>query len=450
MKIIKNLCKTLDCYGAKVLYNGFNNTITEFDSELQKSLEDKNSIYFDEYFTEVLCEYDIEDIRLKSSTRLGHAIICLTDNCNMRCKYCGYHDTRYKENGNFLKDIDEITLKNALDFVIARSVDAYETTISFYGGEPLLRFSLVKFAIEYLEGKNRLGHKYKYRITTNGTLLEADTIDYLVNRNVKCVISLDGPVFIHDRYRVYEENTPTYADCITNLKELRKRFPNYYENNITFQAVISPPHDRSIPEDYFAKSEVLFLDANIGDYFSKLLKNEHDLDLNGIKTKERNIVHKQMANMDKDDLMSDIVYVGSLKKYMNVGEKNIRKTVFPPGFCVPLLKRIYIGSNGKIVLCERVDDSNPLFQLGCVTTGYNFDKIEYLYAYTNSVLAENCNQCWAFRFCRACFAKLDKIEFNGDFCRLIRDKVEQELIDFLDFKFNNKRFNEIMQSISVE
>ena len=100
MKIIKDLCKILNCNGMKILYNGFDNTITKYDSHLQETLNDKNSIYYNNYSTEVFSEYDIEDIILKSCNRLSHPVISLTENCNLRCKYCGYHRTarQYKNN----------------------------------------------------------------------------------------------------------------------------------------------------------------------------------------------------------------------------------------------------------------------------------------------------------------------------------------------------------------
>lgn len=434
------------CNNSKYLYNGFDNTLIEFDSILEKNLNNKSSIYFTEYLAKVFCEYDIDDIKSKLNSRLSHAVISLTDNCNLRCKYCGYQDTRYKNN-NLLRSMDDNTLKNTLDFIISHSIDSYETTITFYGGEPLLRFDSIKFAIEYLEDKNNKGHKYDYHITTNGTLLDLEVIDYLASKDVKCAVSLDGPVFINDRYRVYKGNNPSYADVIKNLKRIARLFPKYFEKNIEFQTVVSPPYDRFILKDYFEKSQVRFINVAIGDYFGKLLKNEYDLKLNGLEIKDA--IPLQMGDMSKDELIKNRIYISSLKKYMNIGEKDIRNSIFPSGFCVPLVKRIFITAVGKIVICERIDEDNPLFQLGDVTTGYAFDKISLLYKHVNSILAENCNKCWAFRFCNACFASLDLVKYGGDFCKLIRHEIEQDLINFLEFKFSNKRFAETMQAISI-
>jgi uncharacterized protein len=310
------------------------------------------------------------------------------------------------------------------------------------GGEPLLGLDLIEFTIEYLGDKNYKGHKYNYHITTNGTLLDLKVIDYLASKDVKCAVSLDGPVFINDRYRVYEGDNPTYADIVKNLQKIAKKFPRYYEKNIEFQAVISPPHDRSIPKDYFGKNQVRFINVTIGDYFSRLLRNKYGLEL-----KEAMPLH--IGDMSKDELIKNRVYISSLKKYINIGEKDIRNSIFPSGFCVPLVKRIFITADGKIVLCERVDEDNPLFQLGDVTAGYDFDKINFLYEHVNSILSGNCNKCWAFRFCNACFASLHLVKYDGDFCKLTRHENEKDLINFLEFKFNNKRFAEIMQAISI-
>ena len=43
MTTIKDMCKILDCYGVKILYNGFDNTIAELDRELQESMKDKKA-----------------------------------------------------------------------------------------------------------------------------------------------------------------------------------------------------------------------------------------------------------------------------------------------------------------------------------------------------------------------------------------------------------------------
>jgi len=53
-----------------------------------------------------------------------------------------------------------------------------EVTVGFYGGEPLLEFELIKKCVEYtksiIEGK-----RVKFNMTTNGTLMSDEIMDYL-------------------------------------------------------------------------------------------------------------------------------------------------------------------------------------------------------------------------------------------------------------------------------
>jgi uncharacterized protein len=445
MNKVKDLCKFFECCGTTILYNGFDNTLTEIDSDLQETLDDANGVYSNTYSTEVSCEYDIELIKLKATSMLRHVVLSLTEDCNLRCKYCGYHDNRFI-NDTPPKTINEHTLKSALDFIHSNSSDAYDTLITFYGGEPLLKFDLIKMAIEYLEKKNCLGHKYDYRLSTNATLLETDVVDYLVSKDITCVISLDGPIYIHDRYRVYENGKPTYADIIANIKSIARKYPKYYKNNIRFNAVTAPPHNRSIPDDFFSKTNVFRIDVAIGDYFGDLLKNEYGIE--SIEFASNTPLKK--IDFRSDEIFENMRFVEAMKKYVCVRAKDESNIIFPSGFCNPLAKRIHIGVDGTIMLCERIDESSPLFHFGDVFTGYNFDNIESLYKYTNSVLNGNCNKCWAFRFCDACFATLGKINYDGEYCKKFRKVAEQGITNFLNLKFYNKRFDGIMQSISTE
>jgi uncharacterized protein len=184
----------------------------------------------------------------------------------------------------------------------------------------------------------------------------------------------------------------------------------------------------------------------MGEHFKKLLKDEHGVTFT--ENSENNPLQKN--DFSKDTVLKDMRYLSIFKRYMNIGRTDIRKSIFPSGFCPPLVRRIFIGTDGKIMLCERIDEANPLFHLGDVFSGYDFDKIDELYKATYKALKGNCDRCWAFRFCSTCFAHLESIDYDGEYCKELRRTVEQDLMNFLDFKYNNRRFEEIMQSISVD
>jgi sulfatase maturation enzyme AslB (radical SAM superfamily) len=65
--------------------------------------------------------------------------------------------------------------------------------INFYGGEPLLSFRLIKEIVSFLEDKNQeLKKKPDYTITTNGSLLTEEILQFLSKYKFHVELSFDG------------------------------------------------------------------------------------------------------------------------------------------------------------------------------------------------------------------------------------------------------------------
>ena len=74
------------------------------------------------------------------------------------------------------KDISFEDIKNLIDYEINRKQNY--SIIIFYGGEPLLQKNMIKSTIDYINSKNCKTDFY-FGITTNGTLLDDDFINYM-------------------------------------------------------------------------------------------------------------------------------------------------------------------------------------------------------------------------------------------------------------------------------
>ena len=74
-----------------------------------------------------------------------------------------------------------ITAKEAIDFLKAHSNEKKKVYIAFYGGEPLLEFELIRKCVHYAQSIMP-GKEIEYSMTTNGTLLNKEVIEYLVER----------------------------------------------------------------------------------------------------------------------------------------------------------------------------------------------------------------------------------------------------------------------------
>jgi uncharacterized protein len=141
--------------------------------------------------------YTAEDVQV-SLTNTPQITLELTDDCNLKCEYCGYgkfygnHDRR--ENNTLKFDY----VRRFLDYLYGLwqspfNKSAYNRlTISFYGGEPLLNMSLIREIVDFIEQSDyRNFRDICFNMTTNAMLLD-QYMDYLVEKDIQLLISLDG------------------------------------------------------------------------------------------------------------------------------------------------------------------------------------------------------------------------------------------------------------------
>jgi uncharacterized protein len=87
----------------------------------------------------------------------------LTVECNLRCTYC------FKEKWN--EHMEEQIAFDTVVWLLNASGDNEHVHVTFMGGEPLLRFKLIKKLVPF--GKRRAHQQGKvihFGVTTNGTL----------------------------------------------------------------------------------------------------------------------------------------------------------------------------------------------------------------------------------------------------------------------------------------
>ena len=89
----------------------------------------------------------------------------VTSICNFRCKYCTYSG-HYKHTRNHGEmNMDFVVAKRAIDYYFENFEIAYKRNaqkkpiISFYGGEPLINFTLIKKIVNYIKQKKHCNRK---------------------------------------------------------------------------------------------------------------------------------------------------------------------------------------------------------------------------------------------------------------------------------------------------
>ena len=162
-----------------------------------------------------------ENISLLSSLPVVSLTCNISHACNLKCKYC------YADNGLYGGKemlMSEKMAQKYVEFLLNNSGNVREVHFCFFGGEPLLNFSVVQSTVEY--GKRcakSLGKRINFGLTTNGTLLTHEITDFLIKENISVSISIDGSSEINDRFRVYPDGKGTYDTIIERVGSLIKQ-----------------------------------------------------------------------------------------------------------------------------------------------------------------------------------------------------------------------------------
>ena len=109
--------------------------------------------------------------------------LCITDKCNLGCPYC------YVANKNKFMTFEtfEKVLEDIRYYTKKSGCDNY--SISYFGGEPLLNFDLIKKTLPILNNDPMCNYA---TIISNMTLLNDEIYDFIKNNKVGCSWSFDG------------------------------------------------------------------------------------------------------------------------------------------------------------------------------------------------------------------------------------------------------------------
>ena len=143
--------------------------------------------------------------------------LLITDICNLDCAYC-YEKKSARTKGQ----MDFEIAKNVITQYMEIDDDFEDVVIEFFGGEPLLSFSLVKNIFEWFHSLSWEKNAY-FSLVTNGTILTQEIKEWLEKNSKRIIVAftLDGCKKIHDMNRC-----GSYDLVHANIPFFRKHWPN--------------------------------------------------------------------------------------------------------------------------------------------------------------------------------------------------------------------------------
>lgn len=359
-----------------------------------------------------------------------HLTLNLTRRCNLSCRYCAYSGA-YEGNPTHGADrMSEEVITAALDFYFSFSQKS-QYSIGFYGGEPLLEAALLRKAIR--QARAKAPAEVVFRLTTNGTLLDEEMCRFLIEEDVRLMISIDGPPAVHDRYRRYADGRGTFADVWQGILRIWEMDSRYAEQRISYNVVAAAPLALAEIQAFWQAYPQIFS----GQRLSIVKVNGHP------STLPAEIVRDEVAEFEKkrDRLYQefkkraltrawqdeDVVTAMFRDDFLTFHQRsNLRLENPAPshGQCLPGDPKCMVDIDGALYMCERVGVDR---KIGTVWDGYSLPAVEKILADYNALFSEACRGCWALRLCNKCFVHFRQedtfaTERLADFCRSMRKR----------------------------
>lgn len=378
-----------------------------------------------------LSEYISADQVINNLVLLKNLCFEVTDACNLACDYCVYRDLYGDHDERHGKMMAFQQAKAIIDFLSSYWISGEtgrtkdKTTISFYGGEPLMNMNLIRDVICYLQELS-IKREFSYSMTTNAILLDKH-IDFLADNDFNLLVSLDGD-YEGNGHRKKHNGTNSFPHVFKNLKDAMREYPDYFSKRVRFNVVLHDLND--------VETSMNFIYKEFGSYPNISEINPRGLKKNAIrqykemyKDIEKSISSANNAVAIQENMGFRFPQTARLIQYLRNESRNYYDgylslitgltcdTPRPaPGTCSPFAKKMFVTVNGKILQCERIGHE---FSLGKVDeTGVHLNPQKVAEEFNRRLRKMNsfCLVCDKVNSCKKCFYYLENVDSYQPFC----------------------------------
>ena len=333
---------------------------------------------------------DYIDIAAAIPTGAPIKALCLhvSHDCNLRCKYC------FASTGDFgmgrRMTMDFEVAKKAIDFVVERSGSRRNIEVDFFGGEPLMAFDTVKKTVDYARSiEKEKNKKFRFTITTNGILLNDESIDYINENMDNCVLSLDGRRAVNDEMRPTPNGCGSYDVIVPKFKKLvsqRGKDRDYYVRGTFTSKNLDFSNDvLSIADEGFDQLSVEPVTSEPGTGYDLSEK-----DLPRIAEEYEKLVDIMQKRRKEGKGFNFFHFMVDLQQGPCV-IKRLRG-------CGAGYEYVAVSPDGDIYPCHQFV-GRPEFKLGSIFDGTFDMNISEKFSSLNVCSRPKCRDCWANFYC---------------------------------------------------
>jgi uncharacterized protein len=322
---------------------------------------------------------------------LQRVVLNITNQCNLACTYCyEYSADRIAQTAGKPKYMQAEIAEASVEMLLQESGSRPNIHVTFFGGETLLNFPVMRTTVEYARRRaTELGKQIEFSLTTNATLLNEEIIEFLSDNRVGVTVSIDGDRELNDRQRVFHSGKGSYDVIVPNIKKLLKRHrTNSIGARVTLTAGVS-----DVTRIFRHLTEEIGFDAA---GFSPATANPDRL--YSIGPQKMDNVLDQFASLAWE--YRDYALQGKQHGFTNASDtiKELHTGISKAYACGAGVGLLGVGTEGSISLCHRFVDS-PVGKMGHVKDGVDHEA-RRAFLNTHHIGARyDCHTCWARPVC---------------------------------------------------
>jgi uncharacterized protein len=318
-------------------------------------------------------------------------VMNLTNQCNLSCQYCyefGADKVATPEGKPKFMDFE--TAKASVDFLLAESGDRRAIHITFFGGETLMNYPLLKQVVTYANQRAKeQGRTIDFSLTTNATLLTPAIIEFLSENHIGVTVSMDGPKEMHDRLRVFANGKGSY-DIIE--PRVRALLQNHRTRPITARVTLTAGVSDVVKIFRHLKQDLGFYEVG----FAPVTASPNQLYTIGQQGMDG--VLDQFHQLADEYL--EYALRGEPHGFSNVSDTlaELVQGVNKSHPCGAGLGLLGVGPSGDIAPCHRFVDSD-VHALGHISKGLDRKKQADFLRRGHIDSKYDCHTCWARPLC---------------------------------------------------
>ncbi len=322
---------------------------------------------------------------------LQSLVMNLTNQCNLSCAYCyefGADKVATPEGKPKFMDFE--TAKASVDFLFTQSSGRRAVHITFFGGETLMNFPLLKQVVTYAnESAAKSGRRVDFSLTTNATLLTPQIIQFLSENRIGVTVSMDGPAEMHDQLRVFSNGGGSYDIVAPRVKAL---IASHRTRPITARVTLTRGVTDVVKIFRHLKNDLGFHEVGFAPVTTSPDR------LYAIGERGMDGVLDQFHQLAEEYL--DYALRGQMHGFSNVSDTiaELYQGVNKSHPCGAALGLVGVGPSGDIAPCHRFVDSDT-HALGHISKGIDKTKQAEFLARGHVNGKYECQTCWARPLC---------------------------------------------------